>query len=185
MYDLKKRAYISTLGELRELLAELPDDTEILACGSSDAWLHFEKDNSLVSLDYADLDDGTVYLELDDDDDLREQKIESEDNEHSERLSSIEEGWQAFFIGNKLMRTFQVVDDTVDEEDGERFGECWDYELYNVNLTIADSGQLGKQGNTTREDAIKEVLSWNHLEHEKRNYICVTEDLVELCEKCD
>ena len=64
MYDLIKRAYISTLGELRELLAELPDDTEILACGSSDAWLHFEKDNSLVSLDYADLDDGTVYLEL-------------------------------------------------------------------------------------------------------------------------
>ena len=47
MYDLNKRAYISTLGELRELLAELPDDTEILACGSSDAWLHFEKDNSL------------------------------------------------------------------------------------------------------------------------------------------
>ena len=28
MYDLNKRANISTLGELRSLLAALPDDTE-------------------------------------------------------------------------------------------------------------------------------------------------------------
>ena len=181
MYDLKKRAYISTLGELRELLAELPDDTEISGAGAFGAWLHFDNEKNFVCIDPESLGESVEEYYTDDE----EQKEEEQMKEHEIRLKGIKEDWQTFFAGSKLMRTFQVIDDTVDEEGGDRFGECWDYELYNVNLTIADSGQLGKQGNTTREDAIKEVLSWNHLEHEKRNYICVTEDLMELCEKCD
>ena len=51
MYDLKKRAYISTLGELRSLLADLPDDTEISGAGAFGAWLHFKKGENLVCID--------------------------------------------------------------------------------------------------------------------------------------
>ena len=49
MYDLNKRSYFTTLGELRMLLAHLPADTVL---GS---YLHFEQDGSLVSFDDEDL----------------------------------------------------------------------------------------------------------------------------------
>ncbi len=80
------------------------------------------------------------------------------------------------------MRTFLVDDDSIDEEDEERFGACWDYELYDIKLTPVDSGQLGKQGNMTREEVTKMVLTQNHLESEERVYFAPTEDFVELCE---
>ena len=51
MYDLNKRAYISTLGELRSLLAALPDDTEISGAGAEGAWLHFGRERNIICID--------------------------------------------------------------------------------------------------------------------------------------
>ena len=33
MYDLDKRSYFTTLGDLRSLLADLPDDTKVCTSG--------------------------------------------------------------------------------------------------------------------------------------------------------
>ncbi len=65
MYDLKKRSYVTTLGELRSLLAELPDDTEISGAGALGAWLHFAKEETIVCIDPESLYD--CYEEYDDD----------------------------------------------------------------------------------------------------------------------
>lgn len=51
MYDLYKRSYVTTLGELRLLLADYPDDTEISGAGAFGAWLHFEKEKDFVCID--------------------------------------------------------------------------------------------------------------------------------------
>ena len=56
MYDLNKRSYFTTLGELRLLLANYPDDTRIYACGADDAYLHFDDSGMFVSVDYDALD---------------------------------------------------------------------------------------------------------------------------------
>ena len=52
MYDLNKRSYFTTLGELRLLLADYPDDTNIYACGASGCFLHIDDEGSFVSIDY-------------------------------------------------------------------------------------------------------------------------------------
>ena len=178
MYDLNKRSYISTLGELRMLLADLPDDTEISGAGAFGAWLHFDKEKDFVCIDPESLLD--CYEEYDDEEE--EKNAEEQIKEHEARLQERKEDHQSFFVGNKLIRTFLVDDDFVDEEDGKRFGECWDYELYDISLSLVDSGQLGKQGNMTREDTIEKVLSWNHLDKEERNYFPTTESLIKLYE---
>ena len=190
MYDINKRSYFTNLGELRMLLANLPNETEVCTGGVFGSYLHFEKDRDLISFDDEGLDDDYLedYPECDNENDyyLQCEEIENhqiiEDVERDKRLCDINEGWQAFFVGDKLMRTFLVIDDSIDEEDGECYGACWDFELYDVKLTPIESGQLGKQGNMTREEVIDKVLSWNHLEKEDRNYLHVTENLVELCE---
>ena len=61
MYDLNKRSYFSTLGELRALLANLPDDTKVCTSGVYGSYIHFAKDDSLVSFDDEDL--GEDYAE--------------------------------------------------------------------------------------------------------------------------
>ncbi len=178
MYDLNKRSYISTLGELRELLAALPDDTEISGAGAFGAWLHFSKEKKLVCVDPEPLYD--CYEEYDDEE--VDAKEEEQMKEHESRLYNNDEGWQTLFVGHKLMRTFPVDDDTIDEEDRECFGRCWDYELYDVKLSCVDTGQLGKQGNMTREEIINTVFSWNNIETEERTYFPTTESIVALCE---
>lgn len=169
MYDLNKRSYFTTLGELRELLAGLPDDTEVCTCGALGSYIHFEENNSIISFDTETLNDGVTYPELDDEA-VWEQREEIEDNEYSKRITRIEEGWQVFVAGNKLMRTF-LAD-----------GGTWDYELYDIRLTPVDSGQIGEAKNMTREEVTRDVLSWNHLENKERNYFAPSEDFVELCE---
>lgn len=196
MYDLNKRSYFTNLGELRMLLANLPNETEVCTGGVLGSYLHFEKDRDLVSFDDEELDDcydedldySEEYPEYYDENEgyldyeITEYHQLIEGKEYDQRQKCIDEGWQAFFVGDKLMRTFLVIDDSIDEEDGECYGACWDFELYDVKLTPIESGQLGKQGNMTREEVIDKVLSWNHLEKEDRNYLHVTENLVELCE---
>ena len=61
MYDLMKRAYFSTLGELRILLKDMPDSTLIRTCGCYDNWLHFSLEENIVSIDYENL--GDIYCE--------------------------------------------------------------------------------------------------------------------------
>ena len=61
MYDLNKRAYFTSLGELRMLLADLPNETEVCTCGVLGSYLHFMEDDSLVSFDDEDL--GEDYAE--------------------------------------------------------------------------------------------------------------------------
>lgn len=56
MYDLNKRSYFTTLGELRLLLADYPDDTSIYACGASGCYLHIDDEGKLASIDYDALD---------------------------------------------------------------------------------------------------------------------------------
>ena len=82
MYDLKKRAYISTLGELRSLLADLPDDTEISGAGADGAWLHFKKGENLVCIDPECLYD--YYEEVG-------EKEEDQVEEHKPRLKKMKQ----------------------------------------------------------------------------------------------
>ena len=55
MFDLNKRSYFTTLGELRMLLAHLPADTKVCTGGVLGSYLHFAEDGSLVSFDDDDL----------------------------------------------------------------------------------------------------------------------------------
>ena len=51
MYNLKKRAYFTTLGELRMLLKDYPDETPVYNCGCEDSWLHIDAEGKFISLD--------------------------------------------------------------------------------------------------------------------------------------
>lgn len=105
MYDLNKRSYFTTLGELRALLADLPDDTEISGSGAIGAWMHITKDERVVCIDPEPLFD--CYEEED------EEVAEMEQiKEHKKRLMDYDEGPKYFVVGNKLMRTYLAGDDS-------------------------------------------------------------------------
>ena len=57
MYDIERRQNFSTVGELKELLNDIPDNTQVTICGDSYAWFHVEKDKSVVTLDNEDLEE--------------------------------------------------------------------------------------------------------------------------------
>lgn len=57
MFDITKRKQFKTVGELKEILKDIPDKTEVCVCGDPECWLHAEYDGSVVSFDYNDLDD--------------------------------------------------------------------------------------------------------------------------------
>ncbi len=172
MYDINKRSYFSHLGELRMLLSNLPNETEVCTSGVLGSYLHFEKDRDLISFDDEDLGShyDEEYPEYYGEEELYIERQIIEDDEYSERQDIIEKGWQTFFVGNKLMRTFLASDGS------------WDYELYDIKLTPVDSGQLGEGMNMSRKEVTDKVLSWNHLENEDRTYFPTTESIVELCE---
>ena len=56
MYDINKRKQFKTVGELREILNDIPDDTQVLICGEDYGWFHIEQDGSVVCLDNEDLE---------------------------------------------------------------------------------------------------------------------------------
>ena len=80
MYNLKKRSYITTVGELRSLLAGIPNSTEISACGACEAWLHFDDEKGLICIDYDSLDD--CYPDFDEAADM----VEEQQADHRLRL---------------------------------------------------------------------------------------------------
>ena len=64
MYNIDKRKRFTTVGELVELLKNVPQDSKIYICGDNNAWFHIEKDQSIINLDNEDLDN--TYIEYDD-----------------------------------------------------------------------------------------------------------------------
>ena len=57
MYDITKRKQFSTVGELKELLKNIPDETQIVVTGDDYCWFHIEQDGSVICLDVEELDD--------------------------------------------------------------------------------------------------------------------------------
>ena len=63
MYDITKKKQFSTVGELKELLKNIPDETQIVVTGDDYCWFHIEEDGSVICLDVEELDDAYVGLE--------------------------------------------------------------------------------------------------------------------------
>lgn len=57
MYDITKRKKFSTVGDLKALLKNIPDETQIVVTGDDYCWFHIEKDGSVICLDVEELDD--------------------------------------------------------------------------------------------------------------------------------
>lgn len=59
MYDINKRKIIEnpTVGQLQELIKDLPPNMQLAICGDDRLTFHVEDDGSFVCLDNCDLDD--------------------------------------------------------------------------------------------------------------------------------
>ena len=86
MYDINRRAYFTTLGELRMLLKDFPNDTKVCTIGVWGSYLHIESDNSLISFD----DEGLIddYDELEDEE-FFYRNTTREEEEHSQRITQL------------------------------------------------------------------------------------------------
>ena len=56
MYNINKRKQFETVGDLKKVIAEIPDETKVYITGVS-GWFHIEEDESAICLDCEDLDD--------------------------------------------------------------------------------------------------------------------------------
>ena len=61
MYDITKRKQFSTVGDLKELLKNIPDETQVVVTGDDYCWFHIEQDGSVICLDVEELDDAYDY----------------------------------------------------------------------------------------------------------------------------
>ena len=61
MYDITKRKQFKTVGDLKELLKNIPDEAQIVVTGDDYCWFHIEQDGSVICLDVEELDE--VYDE--------------------------------------------------------------------------------------------------------------------------
>ena len=57
MFDINKRKQFDTVGDLKRLLADIPDETKIVVTGDDYCWFHIEEDESVICLDVESLDD--------------------------------------------------------------------------------------------------------------------------------
>lgn len=57
MYDITKRKQFETVGDLKELLKDLSDNTKIVVTGDDYCWFHIEEDESVVCLDVEELEE--------------------------------------------------------------------------------------------------------------------------------
>lgn len=66
MYDIDKRREMkdATVGEVMDILKELPKDAKVFFNGDNYGYIHIEEDNSVVSFDDSSLDD--LYDEKED-----------------------------------------------------------------------------------------------------------------------
>lgn len=75
MYDINKRREMkdTTVGEVLEILNELPKDAKVFFNGDNYGYIHIEEDNSVISFDDSSLDD--LYDEVESSNDtLNEEK---------------------------------------------------------------------------------------------------------------
>ena len=56
MYNINKRAEFETVGDLKRLLADIPDEAELYICGAN-GWLHINTEETKVCLDTDDLEE--------------------------------------------------------------------------------------------------------------------------------
>ena len=61
MYNIEKRKQFKTVGDLKKLLENISDETQIVVTGDDYCWFHIEEDESVICLDVEELDD--VYEE--------------------------------------------------------------------------------------------------------------------------
>lgn len=57
MFDIEKRAQFNTVGDLKQLLKDIPDNVKIVITGDDYCWFHIEQDGSVICLDCEELDD--------------------------------------------------------------------------------------------------------------------------------
>lgn len=57
MYDITKRKQFKTVGDLKRLLENVSDETQVVITGDDYCWFHIEEDESVVCLDVEELDD--------------------------------------------------------------------------------------------------------------------------------
>ena len=51
MFNSEKKSNFATIGELRVLLADFPDNTPVYVCGLPNSYLHVDEDDRFVSFD--------------------------------------------------------------------------------------------------------------------------------------
>lgn len=92
-YDLSKRAYFTTLGELRSLLHDMDDETIVCTGGVYGSWLHVEIDDHLISfddeslaVDYEMFLEDTCSFSSEEAGELEEEYSFKQMREHEERL---------------------------------------------------------------------------------------------------
>ena len=61
MYNIEKRKQFSTVGDLREMLNGISDDTKIVITGDDYCWFHIEEDESVICLDVEELEEAYDY----------------------------------------------------------------------------------------------------------------------------
>ena len=57
MYNINRRKKFNTVGDLKELLKDIPSETKIVITGDDYCWFHIEEDESVICLDCEELDD--------------------------------------------------------------------------------------------------------------------------------
>lgn len=62
MYDITKKKQFKTVGDLKALLKDIPDETQIVVTGDDYCWFHIEEDGSVICLDVEELDDAYEYV---------------------------------------------------------------------------------------------------------------------------
>ena len=62
MYDINKRATFKTVGDLKRLLVEVPNETKLYICGAN-GWFHINTEETTVCLDTDDLEECYDYEE--------------------------------------------------------------------------------------------------------------------------
>lgn len=154
MYNLKKRAYFTNLGELRMLLADFPDGTEVCTIGVLGSYLHVDEERHLISFDDEPL--GDCYPELDDEDIWEENEIR-EDREHCQRMEQIFGITEAAFIVDDA-----VIAGAFYVDDGS-----WDYTILNPDMRIIESGQLSFDCQYSAHEAVIECLKSCGLSYQK------------------
>lgn len=57
MYNIEKRKQFQTVGELKQLLEGLSNETKVVITGDDNCWFHIEEDETIICLDCEDLED--------------------------------------------------------------------------------------------------------------------------------